>query len=397
VISEDGDRTLPLQAARIERIVASPRSPYVVAQLENRLLMWNLDDVQPRRLSDQPTGRAVFATADTVVAAAALDIPARAIDVATGAVRPLGPWQGLRAVTASSTGQVIALIDDARHIHLAGPGRDPEDLPGEIDVAGFATDNLLVLATVDGAVHVHDVEHHERTALLPARARLIGLTWGRGHHPWVAGALIDGTLWRKNLTTGAAATIARVPRIDLDHIEQRDGKLLVDRDGTVLFLHGNEVHAWRADGGLERLATAPKPLDDFGEAGATHLVAFASDTTVYTMARDSRDQLTEALPSIDGTSAAMSPDTGCLVVLEHGALVVLDPLVRQRWTLAPAAGLTFENPAVSADGRRVLVQTPQSLLVWSIELPASADDTVRWLDTITNAVEDGSPGGLGWR
>jgi hypothetical protein len=50
---------------------------------------------------------------------------------------------------------------------------------------------------------------------------------------------------------------------------------------------------------------------------------------------------TEALPSIDGTSASMSPDTGLLVVLDHGAIDVVDPLAHQQWTLAPSGGVTF--------------------------------------------------------
>jgi hypothetical protein len=32
----------------------------------------------------------------------------------------------------------------------------------------------------------------------------------------------------------------------------------------------------------------------------------------------------------EGTSAAMSPDTGILVAVEHGALEVLDPLIHRR-------------------------------------------------------------------
>jgi hypothetical protein len=396
VLSDDGDRALPLQAAHVERVVASPRSPYVMAQLENRLLVWNLDDIQPRRLSDQPSGRALFATADLVVAGGTLDAPALSIDVATAKPRTLGPWRGLRAVAAPRDGHVVALVDDARHLHLAGPGREPEDLPGDIDIAGFATDRLLVLATQDGALFVHDVDGHQRTPLLQPKARLIGLAWGRGHHPWVAAAFVDGTLWRSNVVTGQSATIARTPRLDLDHIAQRDGKLIVGADGTVLFLHDSEVHAWRPDGTLERLAKAPKTLDDFGEAGANHVVAFASDTTVYAMPRSAQGQLTQALAAIDGSSASMSPDTGRMVVLEHGAIDVLDPMVRQRWTLAPASGVTFENPAISADGRRVLAQTQRGLVVWSLELPATAPDTVQWLEAMTNAVDDKNPGGPGW-
>ncbi len=76
---------------------------------------------------------------------------------------------------------------------------------------------------------------------------------------------------------------------------------------------------------------------------------------------------------------------------------MLDPLVHQRWTLAQPTGVTFDNPAISPDGRRVVAQTPHGLLVWSIERPASAADTVAWLDAMTNAVDDRSPGGLGWR
>src|SRR4029077_20430692 len=68
VISEDGDHMLPLTAARIERVVASPRSPYLLAPVEGPLLLWNFDDIQPRRLSDDPTGHALFADPDHVIA-----------------------------------------------------------------------------------------------------------------------------------------------------------------------------------------------------------------------------------------------------------------------------------------------------------------------------------------
>jgi serine/threonine protein kinase len=396
VISPDGDRTLSLQATRIEHVVASPSSPYVLAELAGRLLVWNLDDIQPRRLSDEPTGRALFASADLVVVGGTLDAPPRLIDVASGAAQPIGSWQGLRAIAASPAGRVVA-IDDARHAHLVGAGREPEDLPGEVDIAGFATEGLLVLTTPAGAIHAYDVDHHQLTPLLQPAARLLGLAWGRGRHPWIAAALADGTLWRKNVATGAAATVARTPPLDRQHLAQRDGKLIVADDGTVLFLAGSEIRAWRPDGTLDRLAATPKPLDDLGEAGPNRLLAFASDTTIYAVGRNNRDQLIEALPSINGSSASMSPETGRLVVLEHGALDILDPLVQQRWTLAPDGGGEFKHPAISPDGRRVLAQTPRSLLVWSLDLPANADDTVRWLNTLTNAVDEHGPGGLAWR
>jgi len=59
---------------------------------------------------------------------------------------------------------------------------------------------------------------------------------------------------------------------------------------------------------------------------------------------------------------------------------------------------------ISADGHRVLAQAdphdvalPKHLLVWSIELPEGPEETAKWLDAMTNAVDDLSPRGLGWR
>ncbi len=398
VISGDGDHVVPLQAARAEGIVASPRSPYVVAQIENRLLLWNLDDIQPRRLVDEFPVGALFATADRVItggAGHAAELPPQSIDAATGAAQPLGAWQGLQAVTATRQGQLVALIDDRHHVHLVGPGRKPEDLPGKIDIAAFATDDKLVLATLDGAIYVHDVEHHQRTPVGPQHVALLGLAWGHGRHPWVAAAFADGTLWRKNLATGVEGTAPRIPKPE--HVSAPDGKLIVGEDGTVLFLHDREVHAWRADGSLGQLTQTPKPLDDFGELGTSQILAIARDTSVYAIARDVPDQVTPLLPNIDGTSAAMSPDAGLLVVDDHGAIDVVDPLGHQQWTLGQNRGVTFRSPAISPDGRRVLAQTDHSLVMWSLELPATPEATVAWLDALTNAIDDGSSRGRGWR
>jgi len=398
VISDDGDRRLPLQAVRLEHVVASPRSPYVIGQLEGRLLVWNLDDIQPRRIADEaPTG-ALFATAEQVITGGTNDGPAQAIDTVTATAQPLGAWLGLSAVTAPAGGHTTAIVDAAHQVHLVSPGREPEDLPGEFEIAGFATANLLVLATPQGKIFVHDVGSHQRTPVGPQHARLLGLAWGRGHHPWIAAAFVDGTLWRKNLDTGVEATVARVPKLELERVALRDSKLIVGAGGSVLFLHQDEVHAWRADGRLERIAKLPKLLADFGEAGADYLVAIADDSTMYTIARgDTPEKIAVALPNIDGTSAAMSADTGLLVVLEHGGVDIIDPLAHQQWTLAPAGRVPYASPAISPDGRRVLAQTPHAVLLWSVELPASAAETVTWLEAMTNAVDDLTPRGLGWR
>ena len=48
----------------------------------------------------------------------------------------------------------------------------------------------------------------------------------------------------------------------------------------------------------------------------------------------------------------MAPEPGRLVVLEHGAIEVLDPMVQQRWTLAPSSRWA-EN--ISADTVKIVL------------------------------------------
>jgi hypothetical protein len=403
VVSDDGERAVPLQAGHVDGMVASPHSPYVIAAIENRLLVWNLDEIQPRRLADRPPARALFAGSERVIVGGSAARPAQAIELATGAAQPIGDWQGLRSVAASDDGRFAAVVDSDRRVHLVRPGRAAEDLPGEpseIDLVGLATREQLVLATLDGAVYVHDIATGKRRTLVAGRSPLLGLAWGRGHHPWVAAAFLDGTLWRGNVATGATAQAARSPAFGPGPRAPRDGKLLVAADGTVSFLHASAIHAWRSDGSFGELARLPKPLDDLGEAGPDHIIAFSSDAAVYSITRStprSPAQITEALPSVEASSAAMSPDTGLFAVLEHGSLDVVDPLVHQRFPLAPAGTAKFHDPAISPGGNRVLVRTANSLLMWSLELPVSPEATRAWLDAMTNAVDDRGPGGLGWR
>ena len=405
----DGDHLLAVQGAHVEAVVARPSSPYVIAQLEDRLLVWNLDDIQPRRLADRPAAGALFAGSNQVIVGGPDDAPAQAIDVATGAARPLGEWPGLTAVAAAEGGATTAILDAEHRVHLiaataAGPA--PIAVPGEsspptaFELAGFATPDKLVLATAAGAIDLQDLANHRRVRLITGRAPLLGLAWGRGRHPWVAAAFADGMLWRKNLVTGVEATAARVPRLDRAHAVRSDTRLLVAGDGATWFVHDRELHAWTAGGALERLAVLPKPIDDLGEAGPDHVLAFATDATIYGVALDGSGaevQVEEAMPSIEATGGAMSPETGLLVVLERGAIVVVDPLVRQRWTLASPDRVAFDRLAIAPRGDRVLACSATGLLVWTIGLPANPDDTARWLDAMTNAVDDPSPVGLGWR
>ncbi|HEY0193851.1 MAG TPA: hypothetical protein VGC42_22195, partial [Kofleriaceae bacterium] len=398
VMSPYGERHMPLQGVRVEGVYASPRAPYLIAAVEDRLLVWNLADNQPRRVDEAPPGGARFATADQIVVGGSYDRPARVVDIATGKLRELGAWNKQDDVVAirapGAEAPTFAVIDDQHHLHLAVPGKPVEDLPGELDFAGFATPDKLVIATLDGQLFVHDLTTHRRTPLTDQAPKLLGVAWGRGQHPWIAAALADGSLWRKNLATGAGGQAAHVPRHDRPTPE--DGKLLVAANGDVVFLHDADVHVWRADGRVERLARTPRPLLDLAEAGPDRIVVFAADHAVFTLERATADRVTAAFPPLPSLDLSMSPDTGLFVVADQGAILIADPLARQQWTLAAKSREPFRDPQVSPDGRRVQARTTKGLLVWSLELPDGPDATARWLDDMTNAVGDTDPKAIGW-
>jgi hypothetical protein len=416
ILTSDGYQVLPLQAARVESVVASPSSPYVIAVLEHRLLVWNLDEIQPRHIADRPPEATpspppdppAFAGSDQVIVAGHDEGPAQAIELASptrpAPTYPLGDWPGLADVAAVDGSPTVAIRDRDGHVHLATwptAGQAPriDELPGAFEFAGFATAHQLVLATRAGAISVHDLATGQRRPLVTGPAPLLGLAWGRGRHPWVAAAFADGSLWRKNLATGLEATAARIPRIDPGHLARADGKLVIRRDGTVMFCHDREVDAWTPDGALVRQATLPGPVADLGEAGPDHVLAFTTDAAIYAIAASPGapdDQTATELGHIEASAAAMSPETGLLVALEHGALVVVDPVVRQRFPLALAHHAVFDSPAISQRGDRVLARSRTGVLVWSLDLPTSPGDTARWLDAMTNAIDDQRQG-LGWR
>src|SRR5262249_8902385 len=81
-----------------------------------------------------------------------------------------------------------------------------------------------------------------------------------------------------------------------------------------------------------------------------------------------------------------------------GALDLVDPVAKQRWTIATPRGFTYGFAQVSPGEARVLAATPTSLLVWTIALPHGADATAAGLGKMTNAFADHGPTApLGWR
>jgi len=83
-----------------------------------------------------------------------------------------------------------------------------------------------------------------------------------------------------------------------------------------------------------------------------------------------------------------------------GGVEVIDPTAGWRWPLAsPQKG--FQQPftyvEMARDGSRVLGLNHEAVVVWTLDLPKTSDETSAWLDKTTNATSDSPTGPLTWR
>jgi hypothetical protein len=407
VLTDDGDHSLFVPAGRLALVTASARSPYIVGMIEGRMLVWNLSEVLPRRLALRVPTIERFVGDDQLIAAY-VDTHAEWIDLATRETTPIGAWSSsILQIAGSQDGRAACVIDAAHQARLITAGGQPQDL-GAIDLATFAA-NQLVLGTLAGTVQLHDPGTQQRTVLANRKAKLVHLTASRSTPAWIAGVFAEDaaaaggtTLWRVSLASGlqSTTTIAGVP-----------GQILIDAEGTVVFPERRRLRAWRAGGEVAPLVELPKPVVALGIAGSDRAVAFSDDGLGFVVRLDVAGQHAEPFDVSGARKATMSPDTGLIVLANRGAIEVLDPLVPHRWTLASSPGLTYNAPQISNDGRHVIARgfvtdrekrdvearTVNTLLVWRLVTPSTADETVKWLEQMTNAVLDPKTTKLGWQ
>jgi hypothetical protein len=255
-------------------------------------------------------------------------------------------------------------------------------------------------------VHLYDVAAGKLTKLHTAKGKLADLAWNRDTPVWVAAAFADGTLWRKNLATGA--------EVVADANVTPSTFLQVTRGGTVLFAEGRMLRAWRPNGSIDPHAELPRPIIAIGRAGAGHIFAVLADFSTYLVdlaAPNSAQESENLSGQLDArnkrVTAAMAADAGTFVAPNNGGLEIVDPLARHRWILTaqpPPPNLydkrttSYRAPMISVDGTRVIATLPNALVAWSIKVPASGDETVAWIETLTNATLDAKGSGkLGWR
>ena len=384
VLTDYQEHALVPPSGRFSKLCASPASSYVVAVAGGRLLAWNLDRIAPRVAGTQ-IATAKFVTGDDLVATT-LGGPAQWIDLASGNRRDLGAWPALLDVVVSPSGRHAVAIDMAHTAHLLEAGKPPLTIAGAVDRAGFATDTQLVLATDDGAIDVYDVTTRVRSPLRAKASALASIAWSP---EVVAAHLADGGLWRTRLA-GREPTTTPLPRAATTN-------LLVTSTGDAFIAIGAELLRWPASARDPVLhAKLPASVGHLAAIGEDHLIASGASTTyLVALATPAVTDLEgSALDSLEARASVST--TGLVVVLDHGAIDVIDPRIQPaRWRLA--SGQTFVDVQIANDGRRILAKAGSTLLVWDLGLPSTAAETATWLDGMTNAVATSGVKSLGWR
>jgi hypothetical protein len=408
LLTETGDLSLVVPTGHLETFAASARSPYVVGMIEDRLVVWNLADVVPRRLAAVQPVIERFVGSDRVLVA--YSDHAEIVELATRKVTPLTAWSsGMLDISASADGRAICLVDAAHHAMLVTLGQPQAQDVGAADFALFAG-GKLVLATPTGEIALVDRETRERSVAVVRTTKIAQLAASHATATWIVAAFADRTLWRMNVATSAQATI---------QIGSIPGQLAVQDDGSVLFPDGRMLRVWRGGGAVEPIVELPKPvtgvgiLRDAARTGKPELaIAIADDGLGFVVPLDA-PRLSPPFDLYAAQMASASIDAGLLAIASRGSIEVVDPLleVAHRWTLAGAPGVTYTQPQISGDGQHVIARAYvtdrekreiesraiNSLLVWRIAVPATPEETTHWLDQLTNAAVDPATNHLGWR
>jgi WD40 repeat protein len=363
VITPDDDQVVHTPQLRLTRVETSPHSPWIVGATDDRLLVWDLDQIEPRRIDQTTVEGAAFVTGDELVVTYA-DQPAQWIDLRTGAARPLGTIaEGLRALVPAPDGTKALLVDGTRHARMLAPGESMQDVGDAVELAVFASGEP-VLATSSGEIR-------KAGAVLATHPAGVAALASSGH--WVAATFADRTLWRVDLASGRNGSV-ELPAAPIR------GALAVTETGRVVTANGATVLVWEG-GAPTKLAAFDKPVAAVALIGATQVLAITTDGTAHAI---------ELTGSVGAAMSNISPHASVAPVglaasaTPDGVLEVIDVAAGERWTIAAPKSGAFGSAQISPDGRRVLATTSSGVRVWTLALPDNPGATASWLAGLTN-------------
>jgi WD40 repeat protein len=387
-LSDNGDHILTAPAA-ISMVATSARGQWIVAASEERLLVWDLDAIEPRAISVFPPSSARFTNGDQLIATFE-GRNAEWIDLrAHKSLQITDDMEGLIGAASSPDGALAVVVDLTRKAWLVAGVAQPQALDGEVSAAAFVDNTRLVIGGT-GGLRLEDLQTRTKLMLLAYDKAARAIETSSADGGWVVATFEDGLVWRKHLSDGATTKI----QVDA----QSPIRIAIANDGTALLGIGGEVRAWRPDGKLDVLLGNLKTVKHVSFVAQTTALAVTEDATAYQI--DTRAKSEVAPPQQVGRAGSHADSGGLAAGLSAlGGVEVFDPLARWSWPLVtPQKGQPpFSFVHISPDSRRVLAMTSQSLLVWTLDLPQTAQETARWLDRLTNATAETPSEPLGWR
>jgi len=195
---------------------------------------------------------------------------------------------------------------------------------------------------------------------------------------WVTVAYADDTVIRYDSRTGTAETTTIPSPVEL--------RIAIAADGTVFAGAAKTVLRWQRDGMVLVHTTLPEAIEGLIPM-AHHVLLRTRDGGTFTITHDVPAQV-KTLPA--GTVWGFFAGEAELGITdsESGELAIVDVVSGTTWPAAMPAHGTAVAPQVSSSGRLAGSIIGPKLYIWDLDVPATAADTARWLDTLTNATAE---------
>jgi Protein kinase domain len=385
---------VPLPATPMTLLRASPRSPYILAVCANLVLVWNVEDIMPRRITVPSYAQVVTLGRDqawTITNAG----PALAIDLATGKTSERARLPPVWLAAPAGGEYVIARSFGAQETLLVRPDGSTDVLVAETEFVAAFDNRRVVLATKRHEVVLLDVATRAREPIASFNARVERIVVRERAPRWLVVALEDGKLVRHDLETKQLTETRTAPRTEV--LSPGMVVTAAARTGDVYFATGARIRRWSLRD-VEDLTALPMPLMALHLLDEERLLAVTADGTGYLVHLP-----TGALARVQalGASYAWGAEDPTLVVTDDrtGGVTVLDTVANISWKVARAAP-TGMTPDISGDGKFVVMRDASleagAIAIVPLDLPTTPEATARWIDGMTNATFDPRTGMLGW-